>query len=237
MFGASLMKPKFFFNPSSLVIFCTLLFLPVSSEGRQPDGLQTGLEYIDSYTIKGQKSFIDGYPPTTEAGGVNVVVEIPAGTNAKWEVTKPEGLLHWEEKNGKPRVVKYLSYPGNYGMVPRTLLPDEEGGDGDPLDVLVLGPTVPRGTVVPVKIIGVLRLFDRGEQDDKLIALPQNDPVMQADSLKQLDEQYPGVLTIIETWFIQYKGAGKMKSGGYRNVREAREILYKAIRAFKKNHP
>jgi inorganic pyrophosphatase len=133
--------------------------------------------------------------------------------------------------------VKYLSYPGNYGMVPRTLLPREEGGDGDPLDVIVLGPTIPRGTVVPVKIIGVLRLFDRGEQDDKLIALPQDDPVMQAESLKQLDEQYPGVLSIIETWFVRYKGAGEMESGGYGNAREAREILYKAIRAFKKNHP
>ena len=46
----------------------------------------------------------------------------------------------------KPREVKYLGYPGNYGMIPRTLLPKELGGDGDPLDVIVLGPAVERGS-------------------------------------------------------------------------------------------
>ena len=219
-----------------LILVCVLLFLSMPSRASQPEELAPGLSYVDSNTIKGPKSFLDGYPSTPKRGGVNVIVEIPAGTNAKWEVTKPEGLLRWKEKNGKPRIVKYLSYPGNYGMVPRTLLPKDEGGDGDPLDVLILGPAIPRGAVVQVRIIGVLRLLDRGEQDDKLIALPLNDPVMQADSLKKLDEQYPGVLPIIETWFVRYKGPGKMESGGYGNMNEARKILNKAIRAFNRNH-
>ena len=43
-------------------------------------------------------------------------------------------------------------------------MPKEDGGDGDPLDVIVLGPTIPRGTVV-AKLIGILRLLDNGEQD------------------------------------------------------------------------
>ena len=214
-----------------------LFFLPVCSQGNSLEELAPGLKYVDPYTVKGPKSFLEGYPPTTEAGAVNVIVEIPAGTNAKWEVTKPEGLLRWEEKNSKPRIVKYLSYPGNYGMVPRTLLPQDAGGDGDPLDVLVLGPALPRGAMVPVRIIGVLHLLDRGERDDKLIALPLDDSAMPVDSLKALDDQFPGVLSIIETWFVNYKGPGKMKSGGYGNANEAREILSKAIRAFKQNHP
>ena len=224
-------------SASILISVFILLFLPVPLEGKQPEGLAPGLKYLDPYTIKGPKSFLDGYPPFAGKDAVNVIVEIPTGTNAKWEVTKPEGLLHWKEKKGRPRMVEYLSYPGNYGMVPRTLLPKEEGGDGDPLDVLVLGPALARGTVVPVRVIGVLYLLDRGEQDDKLIALPQSDPVMQAESLKQLDEQYPGVLSIIETWFIRYKGPGKMKSGGYGNIKAAMEILHKAIRDFEREHP
>lgn len=237
MLRTAQMKFKNFFNTSILIFVCILFVLPMSLEGKQPKELAPGLEYMDPYTIKGPKSFLGGYPPITEGDAVNVIVEIPAGTNAKWEVTKPKGLLRWEEKNGKPRMVKYLGYPGNYGMVPRTLLPREEGGDGDPLDILVLGPALPRGTVVPVRIIGVLHLLDRGERDDKLIALPLDDPVMQAESLKKLDKQYPGVLSIIETWFVRYKGPGKMESGGYGNVKEAMEILYKAIQAFKRNHP
>ena len=72
------------------------------------------------------------------------IVEIPAGACEKWEV-KLDGVMRWDMKDGKPRHVKYLGYPCNYGMVPRTMLGKELGGDGDPLDVLMLGPAVPRG--------------------------------------------------------------------------------------------
>ena len=194
-----------------------------------------GATYIDSYTLKGPQSFLDGYPAITAEGWVNVVIEIPAGTNAKWEVSKPDGLLRWEKKSGKPRLVKYLGYVGNYGMVPRTLLAKEDGGDGDPLDVLVLGPAVPRGSVIPVKIIGVLRLLDRGEQDDKLIAVPIHGATLTADSLKQLERDYPGILNIIEIWFTRYKGPGKMKSKGFGDSGEAQDILNRAVRTFKQN--
>ena len=72
--------------------------------------------------------------PSGEAnqGLIHFVVEIPAGTNAKWEVDKATGGLHWEQKDGRPRVVQYLAYPGNYGMIPSTSLPYEIGGDGEP---------------------------------------------------------------------------------------------------------
>ena len=91
----------------------------------------TGLRATDAYTLVGPHSFLDGYPSRSPQDGVNVVVEIPAGTNAKWEVDKTDGALRWEFRDGKPRVVDFLGYPGNYGMIPRTLLPKEEGGDGE----------------------------------------------------------------------------------------------------------
>ena len=49
----------------------------------------------------------------------------------------------------------YLSYPGNYGMILRTLLPEESGGDGEPLDVVVLSPAVPKGTVLQARLAPV----------------------------------------------------------------------------------
>ena len=109
-----------------------------------------GLTQVDTYTLRGQKNFLTDFVPVNPDGTINVVVEIPTGTTAKWEVTKPSGDIKWEFKSGAPRVVKYLGYPGNYGMVPQTLLPHALGGDGDPLDVIVLAPTVPRGTPVRV---------------------------------------------------------------------------------------
>jgi inorganic pyrophosphatase len=53
-------------------------------------------------------------PTRNPDGSVNALIEIPAGTNAKWEVNE-EGVLEWEMKDGKPRVVRYLAYPGSYG--------------------------------------------------------------------------------------------------------------------------
>ena len=63
-------------------------------------------------------------------------------------------------KNGARRVVQFLAYPGNYGMVPSTLHSKESGGDDDPLDVIVLGASMARGALVPVTPIGVLGMLD-----------------------------------------------------------------------------
>ena len=109
-------------------------------------------------------------------------------------MTKPDGKMRWEFKDGIPRAVKYLSYPGNYGMIPMTILPAEAGGDGDPLDVLLLGPSVARGSVVRAKVIGVLRSMDDGEQDDKILAIPNDSPlsgVSDMDELYELRELFP----------------------------------------------
>lgn len=191
-----------------------------------------GLEWVDPYTLRGEKNLLRDYSPENADGTVNVVVEVPAGTNAKWEVDKKSGELKWEFKKGVPRMVNYLGYPGNYGFIPRTLLPHELGGDGDPLDVLVLGPAVPRGSVIPVEIIGVLRLLDKGEQDDKLIAVQAGTPLAKVDTLEELEKKYPGVSQIVETWFANYKGDRKIEILGYAEREKAEEIVNAAIEAF-----
>ncbi len=191
-----------------------------------------GLRAIDAYSLVGERSLLSGYPPRNEDGSINVVVEIPTGTNAKWEVSKKDGSLRWEFKKGQPRVVKYLGYPGNYGMIPRTLLPKSRGGDGDPLDVIVLGPAVPRGSVVTAKVVGILKLLDDGEQDDKIIAVMTNSPLETVNSIAELDEKFPGVTTIVETWFANYKGPGEMESRGFAEAEAAQKVIDAAIAAF-----
>jgi len=183
-------------------------------------------------TMRGPRSYLSGYPAKTRDNMINVVVEIPAGTNAKWEVDKRDGTIRWEVKDGQPRVVKYLGYPANYGMVPSTLLPKELGGDGDPLDVLLIGPTQPRGTVARARVIGVLKLTDRGEQDDKLIALLDDAPVPGVRTIADLDSKYPGITAILEIWMTNYKGPGKIESQGYAGPDEADRILEASMRAF-----
>ena len=127
-----------------------------------------------------------------------------------------------------------MGYPGNYGMIPQTLLPKELGGDGDPLDVLVLGTPLARGSVVRVKLLGVLKLLDGGEQDDKLIALPIETHFSDVTTLDKLSTQYSGILEIIELWFTNYKGANKISAHGYRGEREARKVLEQSVKSYKK---
>ncbi len=210
-----------------LVVGC-LLAVPAWATDVAP-----GVKVVDEYTIAGEKSFLDGYSPLNEDGTINAVIEIPTGTNAKWEVVKPEGVMKWEFKKGKPRVVKFLGYPGNYGMIPKTILSKNEGGDGDPLDVIVLGEAVPRGSVVNAKLIGVLKLLDGGEQDDKLIAVLSDSPLAGVNSIEEMKKQFPGVLDIVEIWFSSYKGPGEMESKGFAEKDDAMNVLKKAIAAYK----
>lgn len=183
------------------------------------------------YAADGERSFLSGWP-ATEGEFVNVVIEIPAGSVDKWEVRKSDGALVWETNKDGYRKVKYLPYPANYGMVPRTLLPKSLGGDGDPLDVIVLGPAITRGSVVRVRVIGVLKLLDHGEQDDKLIAILKGSDFDGLSSMASLGESFKGVKEILALWFENYKGPGKMEVLGFADAGEANKILRAAIGEF-----
>ena len=195
-------------------------------------GLCILLFALQSCKQHSEENLLTSYAAKTTEGSINAVIEIPSGTRQKWEINKKTGVLEWEQVAGKGRIVDYLGYPGNYGFIPKTLLSKDQGGDGDPLDVLVLGDPVSRGSVVPCKLIGVLHLQDRGEQDDKLIAVAKNTSFSVIESIEDLNENYPGVTTIIEIWFTNYKGKGLMKSSGYGDAAAATKVLNEAILGF-----
>src|SRR5580700_5974870 len=105
--------------------------------------------------------------PADVADWFPVYVEIPRGSNVKYELDKPTGLLIVSRV-----LYSAVYYPANYGFVPRTYC-----ADGDPLDVLVLG----QEDVVPqawlrARAIGAMRMHDDKGQDDKLIAVHEDDP-------------------------------------------------------------
>ncbi len=95
------------------------------------------------------------------------VIEISKGSKKKYELDKPTGLIILDR-------ILYTSthYPANYGFIPRTY-----GEDGDPLDVLLLcsEPLEPL-TLVRSYPIGVISMLDNGRNDEKIIAIPFNDP-------------------------------------------------------------
>jgi len=107
-------------------------------------------------------------PPGPKAPEVvTAVIEIPAKSRNKYELDKDSGLLKLDRV-----LYSAVHYPGDYGFIPRTL-----HEDGDPMDILVRinEPTFP-GCLIEARPIGVLRMLDKGEPDDKILAVPTNDP-------------------------------------------------------------
>ena len=143
-------------------------------------------------------------------GNITAVIEIPAGTNHKYEYNYESKNYVCEIRNGKPRVVEFLPYPGNYGFIPGTLMDKKRGGDGDALDVLVLSESISQGKEIEIKPIATLKLVDKGEEDHKIIAVPVNKElnVLNVNSFNDLSSP---VKDIIQTWFVSYKGQNKIK--------------------------
>jgi inorganic pyrophosphatase len=197
------------------------------------DPTAPGTKLLDQYTLQGPKNYSKDVEPLDAKGNVLVVIEIPTGTTGKWEVAS-DGTIKWEIKSGKPRIVDYKGgYPANYGSIPKTSLPKELGGDGDPIDVIIPGAAIPRGSVVAVKIIGVLKLVDSGEFDDKLIAVMEGTPQYSVSSIEELDAKFAGMAKNLEAWFTNYKGAGVITSRGFGTADEGKRMLTAAVKAYK----
>ena len=186
--------------------------------------------------ITGEKNFFHEYNAFNNDGTINVIVEIPAGDNDKWELWKKDGSIRWEFQNNSFRKIKYLPYISNYGFVPQTLFSKEIGGDGDPVDVILLGERLERGSVVKCKILGVINIIDEGSLDSKIVAVNQNSFVFNSSILNNFDDlsvNYPGALKIIEIWFQNYKLNNKILINGYGSVNDAKNLINKSVDPYK----
>lgn len=167
--------------------------------------------------------------PAATSTGILAVIEIPAGTNRKVEYKIDRSRFEIDVVEGKERVIDFLPYPGNYGFIPSTLMEEERGGDGDALDVLVIAESLQTGDTISVIPIGVLLLNDSGEEDHKIIAVPA-DPskrIIDAIDYQTFTVKYNPAQKIIENWFLNYKGIGKINFVGWKNDRFALQEIEK----------
>ena len=146
--------------------------------------------------------------PAMSGDLINMVVEIPAGTNHKIEYDREKKRFINDQIDGEDRVIDFLPYPGNYGFIPGTLMDKAKGGDGDALDILVIGEAQETGAVMTVIPLASLVLTDRGELDTKIIAIPAESSLrtIQADDFLDFMLEYDAARKIIEDWFLNYKG-------------------------------
>jgi inorganic pyrophosphatase len=122
------------------------------------------------------------------------LIEIPLGSNVKYELDKPSGLLRVD------RIIhSAVFYPANYGFIPQTY-----AEDNDPLDVLVLcqEPVQPLA-LIKARAIGVMTMIDSGAPDDKIISVATNDP--EFSNYLEARDLPPHRLLVLKRFFQDYK--------------------------------
>jgi inorganic pyrophosphatase len=125
---------------------------------------------------------------------VTAVVEIPRGSRNKYELDKASGQFRLDRV-----LFSAVHYPGDYGLIPRTLHEDH-----DPLEIIVsINEPTFTGCQIDCRPLGVLKMLDRGEPDDKIIAVPANDPFYNEHfDIADLSQHY---LKEVEHFFHIYK--------------------------------
>jgi inorganic pyrophosphatase len=158
---------------------------------------------------------------------INVVIEIPMNEEpVKYEVDKATGAIFVDRVLTTP-----MRYPCNYGYVPRTL-----GGDGDPLDVLVIMPVplIP-GSVIRCRPVGMLNMTDEAGEDMKLVAVPISQvfpAYREIESVRDLPEL---TLDRIAHFFAHYKDLEKgkwVKIEGWRGAEDAQQEIRTGVERY-----
>lgn len=151
------------------------------------------------------------------------VIEIEKGSKCKYELDKETGVLRLDR-------ILYTSthYPANYGFIPRTY-----ADDLDPLDVLVLcSESLYPMTTVRCYPIGVISMMDNGRYDEKIIAIPFNDPTY--NSYTDISQIPAHIFEEMSHFFKVYKELeGKETAvNEVKNAEEAKAVIQKAIDSY-----
>ncbi len=157
---------------------------------------------------------------------IHVVIEIPQGSNIKYEVEKASEAIFVDRF-----LFTSMQYPLNYGFVPNTL-----SDDGDPTDVLVVSPQpVAPGSVLRARPVGVLTMEDEKGLDMKIIAVPHAKIAPGYESIQDVHDLPQSLLDQVRHFFEHYKDLepGKwVKLKDWAGVDAAREIIQKDVARF-----
>lgn len=154
------------------------------------------------------------------------LIEVPKGSKIKYELDKPSGLLIVD------RILhSAVHYPANYGFIPQTYCDDK-----DPLDILVIGQeTFAPGVLLNAKTIGVMKMIDGGEEDDKIIAVHADDP--EYAHFNDISELPPHKMKEIRSFFEDYKKNEnkEVQVNEFFGAEEAKKIVNSSIELYKQN--
>jgi inorganic pyrophosphatase len=156
---------------------------------------------------------------------INVIVEIPKGSQNKYEYDKKRGIIKLDRVLFSP-----FFYPGEYGIIPQTY-----AEDGDPMDALVLvtNHTYP-GVLIESRPIGMLRMKDGGEMDNKILCVAKDD--IRYENLKDIADLDKHYLKEIGHFFEVYKHleGKKVEILGWKNAASAKKEVLAGIKSYQK---
>ena len=154
------------------------------------------------------------------------VIEISKGSKKKYELDKETGYIILD------RILHTSThYPANYGFIPRTY-----GDDNDPLDVLLLcSEDLEPLTLVRAYPIGVIKMIDNGRGDEKIIAIPFNDPTY--NNYKDISQLPKHIFDEMRHFFEVYKNLEHKETAvdEVKGKEEALEIISEAIENYNRN--
>jgi inorganic pyrophosphatase len=158
---------------------------------------------------------------------VTAIIEIPSGSRNKYELDKDTGLIKLDRV-----LYSAVHYPADYGLIPRTL-----HEDGDPLDILVMVKEQTfAGCMIDVRPIGVLRMLDRGEPDDKILGVPLHDPAH--EEFFDIADIPQHMLREIEYFFSTYKDleGKRVQAAGWEKSERAMAIIEESIERYDRKY-
>ena len=159
---------------------------------------------------------------------VNGLIEIPQGSQTKYEIDKPTGLLRLDRV-----IYSSFHYPINYGFIPQTL-----GLDGDPLDILVMcsEPIQPL-CLVEATVIGNMQMIDTGVADDKIISVATKDPGV--NYIKEIGDLPKHFIDVLRNYFEQYKVLEnkKVEIDNFQDKAAAWKVIEDSIALYKTQFP
>ena len=188
------------------------------------------LNCLNSHAIE---NFFKLINPINDDNSINVFIEISAGDTFKYQLSKKTSKLELEYDQAGERKIKYLPYPFNYGVLPQTYESIEIGADGDPLDVILIGPRKKNNNLYRVDLIGILYLNDGNEIDNKILAIDNEEIFTDVKNIEDLNLKYPGIIEIITIWLKNYKGGDvligdiKKKKKALNYIKESRNRYLK----------
>ena len=165
--------------------------------------------------------------PGENPDAVKAIIEVPYGSNIKYELDKESGAIEVDRV-----LYSAMFYPANYGFVANTL-----SDDGDPADILVISDyALQPGSYIKSRLIGVLMMEDESGIDEKLIAVPADKIDPRYKDTKDIQDLPELTLNRIKNFFETYKMLEPnkwVKVTGFKGKKEAQEILQKAIDNYK----